>query len=119
MQAGTLRHRVTIEKPIESRDATGAMRQLWQPVADVWASIEPVTGREFFSAAQVQSTISTKVRIRFRVGITEKMRVKHIANRTPEIVNYYDIAAVIPVFEKRREMVLMCTRWNAEGIRGQ
>ena len=118
MQAGRLRHRVTIEKPVETANATGERIKTWVTYAEVWASVEPVQGREFFSAQQIQSSVSTRIRIRFNAGVNEKMRVKFVADRTLGITHYYDIESVIAVRERRHEMQLMCIRRGAEGWHG-
>jgi SPP1 family predicted phage head-tail adaptor len=117
MRAGQMRHQVTIESSSISQSSTGATTTTWAAFAtDIWAAIEPISGRELFSAQQVQSNLSTRIRIRHLAGVHEKMRVKYV-NRDAETV-YYDIESVIPLNERGAEMHLMCTRRGSEGFRG-
>jgi SPP1 family predicted phage head-tail adaptor len=117
MRAGQLRHQVTIQSSRESQSPTGATTITWSDFATgVWAAIEPISGRELFAAQQVQSNLSTRIRIRHLAGVHEKMRVKYV-NRDSE-TTYYDIESVIPVNERGAEMHLMCIRRGAEGFRG-
>ena len=111
MRSGRLRHRVTIQTQTKTQDSTGSVIPSWSEFAEVWASIEPISGREFFSASQVQSSVSTRIRIRFCDGVTPKMRVVHGSD-------YYDIEAVIPdQISGRHEMQLMCVKRGAQGFR--
>jgi SPP1 family predicted phage head-tail adaptor len=117
VQSGRLRHRVTIQSATETRDAVGAVTKTWATLASVWASVEPLGGREFFSASQVQSDVTTRIRIRYRADVTEKMRVVHVADSASSLTNYYDITAVIPLNEKRHELHLMCVKRGQDGFR--
>ncbi len=57
---------------------TGEVTQQWVEVAKVWASIEPLSAREFIAASTVQSSISSRIVIRYRVGIVPTMRIVHM-----------------------------------------
>jgi SPP1 family predicted phage head-tail adaptor len=117
MRSGQLRHQVTIQTSSVTQSSTGALTTTWAAFAtDIWADIEPISGREFFSSQQVQSNVTTRVRIRHLAGVREKMRVKYV-NRDSETL-YYDIEAVLPVNERGAEMHLMCVKRGAEGFRG-
>ena len=52
MRAGSLRHRVTIQRYELVVDEYGGplRRESWKDVATVWASVEAVSGREFFAS---------------------------------------------------------------------
>jgi SPP1 family predicted phage head-tail adaptor len=111
MRAGTLRHRVTIETQAKSQYSTGSIVASWSSFDSVWAAIEPLSGREFFSASQVQSEVNTRIRIRYLDGVTPKMRVVHDSD-------YYDVHAVLPNSSGgKREMHLMCIKRGAQGFR--
>lgn len=101
MQAGKLRHRVTIQQLVGTRDVDGAVVPTWQNVKTVWGAVEPLRGREFVEAAQLQEEITTRVRIRYRSGIVPAMRVLWGGF-------IYDIRAVVHVETRFREMHLMC-----------
>lgn len=111
MRIGQLRHRVVIQQQTKAQDSTGSIVPTWTEYKTVWASVEPLSGREFFSAAQVQSSVNTRIRIRYLEGVNAKMRVQHGAD-------YYDIQAVLTDSKSGvHEMQLMCVRRGAEGFR--
>lgn len=101
MRAGELRHRVTIQQKTFSRDSYGGETITWTDVATVWAAVEPISGREYFTAQQTQAEVTTRIRIRHRAGITPVMRVLWGTR-------LYDIISVIEVKERNREIHLMC-----------
>lgn len=102
MRAGRLNKLVTIEQVIESRDSKGGVVETWVTFAEVWASIEPLVGREYFDSKQLNAELTAKIRIRYLEGVTSKMRVLY-GSRIFEI-----ISPPIDVREGNREMVLMC-----------
>lgn len=102
MEAGKLRHRVTLQRATDVTDTFGQPLPTWTTFAVVWAAVEPLTGREYLQAQQQQAETTTRIRIRERAGVSERMRVawgSHV----------YDIDAVITDPTNAREMVLMCT----------
>jgi SPP1 family predicted phage head-tail adaptor len=65
VRSGELIHYVTVQSPVLSTGPSGERYvSSWTPVAQRWASIEALTGRELWLARQVQS--DTTHRIRFR-----------------------------------------------------
>ncbi len=110
MQAGKLRHRVTIESLVETQDATtGAISTAWQAAASVWASIEPLSGREFLAAQETQSQIVARIVIRYRADVTTKMRVTHGSE-------IYNVHGVLPDKVSGREyLTLMVSRGVNDG----
>lgn len=101
MRAGELRHRVTIQQKSVTRDSYGAEVITWTDVATVWAAVEPLRGREFLEAKQIQSETAYRVRIRHRSDVDTDMRVMW-NSRTLEIVAVLDIGGL------GRELELMC-----------
>jgi SPP1 family predicted phage head-tail adaptor len=78
MKAGKLRHKVQIQKKTAAQDnITGAVTYTWSKLADVWASIEPLSAREFIAAQAVQSKVSARITIRYRDDIDATMRILH------------------------------------------
>jgi SPP1 family predicted phage head-tail adaptor len=78
LHAGKLRHRVVIESREESQDEdTGALTVGWVEFATVWASVEPMSAREFIQSAAVQSDVNTRIVIRYLAGVDATMRVIH------------------------------------------
>jgi len=75
MKAGSLRHVVTIQEPVETQDEYGQTVTTWRDVQTVNASIEPLTAREFFAAQQTKADVTHKVRLRYVAGIVPTMRL--------------------------------------------
>lgn len=83
LNAGRLNQRVRIEKPIITQDPdTGALVETIQIIATVFASIEPLSAREFIAAQSTQSQITAKILMRYRTGLTADMRLVHVATGT-------------------------------------
>lgn len=101
MQIGTLRHRITLQSYTAAPDSYGDPIKAWSDLADVWAAVEPLTGREYFQAQQTHAEVTYRVRIRYRGDVVPTMRIAY-TGKTLEIL------AVIDVGERRREMHLMC-----------
>lgn len=78
MRIGQLRHRVTIQRPGSTQDPnTGQMVPGWADVATVWASIEPLSAREFIAAQAGQSEVTARIKMRARDDIDAAMRIIH------------------------------------------
>lgn len=101
MTPGQLNQRVTLERFSSTQSDIGEMIDTWAPLANVWAAVEPQAGREFVAGGAMQSELTTKIRIRYRPGLTSADRVTH-DGRT------YNIASVIDYRSAKREIVLMC-----------
>lgn len=107
MDAGRLRHRVTIQSVTETRDTTtGAIATSWADVATVWAAIEPLSGREFIAAQGAQAEIVARILIRYRDDVVAKMRVVSGSR-------VYNIRAVLPDKESGTEHLTLMV---AEGV---
>lgn len=109
--AGKLRHRVALQElRAGSPDVSGSGMpdESWTTVATLDASAEPLSGRELFAAQEHHSEVTTRFRIRYRSGVTAKMRLSFSGR-------LYDIRYVINVEERNREMLLLCTEGVNEG----
>lgn len=98
-----LRHRVTILRPPgpEDVDEYGQPLDAFVPVATVWAAIEPLRGREYFSAMSEHAEVTTRIRIRYRDDVDRTMIVQY-GETTFEILHI-----IRPEFGKK-ELQLMC-----------
>ena len=101
MRAGALRHSITIQQTDETRSATGSVTNTWSTFAKVRAEVRPTTGIEQVAGDQVVADVTHQVRIRWYDGVTPKMRVL-FGRRVLEIIH------VINLFERDREMNLLC-----------
>ncbi|MHB1652343.1 MAG: phage head closure protein [Desulfitobacteriaceae bacterium] len=108
MDPGKLRHRVTIQQNTPTQDDEGVMADNWVDLASVWAMIEPLQGRELLTAQAITAEITTRIRIRYRDGITSEMRILYGTR-------VFDIQAPIDPEEKHQELQLMCREVMAGG----
>ena len=101
MRAGQLDQRVTVERLEEGVDELGQPVSTWIALVTVWAAVEPLTGREYIAAAAAVSEVTTRIRLRYRPGITPADRVNHEGK-------LYGITSLIDYKSANRELVLMC-----------
>jgi SPP1 family predicted phage head-tail adaptor len=73
--AGRLRHRVTIEQQVNVVNSFGEHSKEWEPFAQVWAAVEPLSARELLAAQQVQSQVVARVIMRYNAAVTASMRI--------------------------------------------
>lgn len=67
IRAGELRHRVRIERPVDTPDAvTGQAVRDWPLEATVWAAIRPLSAREILARDQVQAEVTHHIVMRYR-----------------------------------------------------
>ena len=75
MKAGDLKHRITLERPVDTTDARGNRRTVWQPFATCMASMADVSGRDFYAAQAYQAQDTVTFGIRWRDDIQKTWRV--------------------------------------------
>lgn len=93
---GELRHRITFQlQDLDSEDED------WKDIATTWANINPISGKEYYSAETINSDLTHKIRLRYRKGITPDMRI--IYND-----RIFYIISVINEYEKSTMLQLMC-----------
>lgn len=104
MRAGKLRRRASLQRKQVIQDPYGAEIVTWTEFAAVWAGVESLQGREFFSAQAEQGEISARIRMRFRpdVRAADRVVVGSGSRARP-----FDVEAVI-ADERERELQLMC-----------
>lgn len=103
MRAGRLRHQITIEQPIRTRDEYGEDVASYQTFVTVWANKRQPGGREMFTENVTEAEIKTIFEIRFRDDIDESMRVNWKGN-------YFDIQAITDPTGREEALVLMCVQ---------
>ena len=104
---GKMRHRVKIQVLDEAnRDDSRAVVPRWTDVATVWASVEPVAGKEMFANGQVQANVTHRVLIRHREGVTAKNRLIWLTSKPANMV--LNIVAAPPDVGTGNSIELMC-----------
>jgi SPP1 family predicted phage head-tail adaptor len=101
-QPGKLIHRITIQRPVETQDSLGATVQSWQNLANVWASIEPLSAREQFNLHSTYTAATHKIGMHYIAGVTAKCRVL-FGTRA------FDIESVINPEERNEDLNLVCS----------
>lgn len=104
MEGGKLRNRVDLQRVTVTTDSHGDQIKTWATLATVWASVEPLSGREFLQASQVASDVTVRIKIRGRsdITLTPKDRVQ-FGSRV------FDIRHVIDWGGRGVETQLLCT----------
>lgn len=77
LDAGKLRHRVTIQSPVRVQNsATGELTTTWVDVhVAVPAAIEPLSVKDFLQSGADQSHITARITIRWLSGLVPTMRL--------------------------------------------
>jgi SPP1 family predicted phage head-tail adaptor len=101
VRAGQLDQRVSVSRLEQGQDEIGQPLTTWTPVFSTWAAVEPLVGREWLASGGAQSEVSTRIRLRYRPGVTSADRVTHEGRE-------YEIVSVIDYKSAHRELVLMC-----------
>lgn len=109
LNAGNLDQRITIEQKTVTDNDRGEAIASWSTLATVWAQAEPLRGREFFAAAQMQETVDVKFTIRYRADITSQMRVLWRGQA------YEMVSPPIDVRGRRESLELMCVQGIRDG----
>ena len=73
----SLRHRVTLQAPVDADDGAGGTTRSWADVATLWAAIAPAgpgsTG-ERVAAGRIEAAARLRLTIRHRAGLSHAMR---------------------------------------------
>lgn len=102
MQAGRMRYRLTFERPVRIKNESGeVIVDSWVEVFTVWGSLEPITGREYLSASEFRSGVTTRARIRWRDDLDTTLRMVHQGT-------VYNIDAILPTQGLHKEAQIMC-----------
>lgn len=99
---GKLRHRIIIQYIDEAKtDSQGNPLENWNVLKEVWASIEPVRGREVYDIKMVQLEVTHRIIIRYISGLSTKYRIL-FGDRI------FNIDSIINVNERNIYLELMC-----------
>lgn len=70
-----LRHRLTLQQLVQTPDSAGGYTASWDDVAQLWAEILPINGRERLFAGKVQAETTHRISIRYRNDISTSHRL--------------------------------------------
>lgn len=71
MQAGQLNDRVTFQRATLTSNAFGEPLQAWANVGTVWARVEPIAGKERFSAMQTMADVDYRITFRYQPALSD------------------------------------------------
>lgn len=99
MKAGSLDTRIELRRRVLARDEeSGQTRESWpEAYATVWAEKRDLRSREFLAAQQINATISTVFRIRYRSDVLATDRIVLVSDGTQ-----YNIEPPAEIGRRRR-----------------
>jgi SPP1 family predicted phage head-tail adaptor len=101
MEAGELRHRITIQSKTISSDSIGNQTTAWSDFITVWAKKEEKSGREYLKASQPNIERTVIFTIRYTSEIDESMQISYGDK-------VYDIQAILDTEGRKRSLTLVC-----------
>jgi SPP1 family predicted phage head-tail adaptor len=108
LRAGELDRRIKLQQRSATKTDTGTEVQTWTDVATVWANIQPLSGRELIAAAAVEAETTHMIVIRYRQGVTARMRAVYGSR-------IFNITAVVEPQMAHVSLELLCTEGLNEG----
>ena len=100
MQAGKLRHRITLQKEVKSKNDFNEWVTTYTDWWTGWAEVLPSVGNAYFASKQLDAKVDGVVKMRYRTSVKPTMRIKY-GNR------YLSIVSIIQPQERKRELHLM------------
>ena len=101
LSIGGLRHRMSIEEPVEAEDGSGGRTRSWAPYDTVWAALTPLSGGQEVTAGGRQMRLTHRLRLRYRGDLGAHMRFRLGAR-------VFEIAALYDETEERRWLLCLC-----------
>lgn len=109
MDTGRLDNQVELQRVSVTADSHGDQVKTWATLCEAWASIEPLSGREFLQASQVMSDVTVRIKMQGRpdVSPTPKDRIRFDDPVRGE--RLFDIRHIIDWGGRGVEWQFMCT----------
>lgn len=105
LDPGQRRHRITFQRFTGGQDSCGdpllGEDVRWEDVKALWASVKPLSGREFCAAEQSQSEVTHKIDCRYTPGLTTDLRIRLGSRR-------FEIISIIDWEERHESLLIMC-----------
>lgn len=97
--AQDLSHRIELQRLVTIINSYGEQETQWQKYAETFARVDPLIGREYFAAAQVNAEQSVKFTTRYRNDILPSDRLIYSGSE-------FDIQSAIDVGGRHRETLI-------------
>lgn len=101
MNPGGLRHQVYLQAVSRTEDEGSGGVEAWSDSSGPhYASVQPLTGNEALRGLQLSATVTHRVTMRYRAGVTAKNRVRFGAR-------HFDVRLVIDRDERHERLELL------------
>jgi SPP1 family predicted phage head-tail adaptor len=77
MKIGKLNKKIEIQQKTATTNEFGEPENSWETFNNVWARINSISAKEYFSAQGFEHTVTHKITIRFIKGIKPDMRINY------------------------------------------
>ena len=112
MRAGSIRHRLVIDYPVETQDqTTGESVTTFAVLANVWGRVEPLRGREALVDGAIRADMDTRITVRW----AEPLNVLSPDYRIRHQDSIYNIVSVAHVNYGHREIQIMAKTGTNNG----
>ena len=110
MVCSDLRHRITFLKPVtsEETDELNAHNIQYTDFKTVWASVAPMTGKEYAESQKLRSETTYNIIVRYRHGITADMKIRY---KNKE----FNIVSVLNVGERNEILKIIAVEQDTSG----
>ena len=95
-----LSNKIRLERRASAQDKAGQNQEVWGLLAEVWAAVRTVRGREFYAASGQRAEITHEIVIRYYLDLSPKDRVVMG-------VRVFSIQSVIHIQERNRYTKIM------------
>ncbi len=109
MDIGRLNRKVEILTFVWERDDFGGQEGTWVTTDVRWASIEPVSGTEYYTAQQVSAETVVKITLRYTTNVTVLNRIRY-GN------SLYEITGVLDDKTGHKATILNCKEIVNDGL---
>ena len=69
--ASSANTRIAVQSAATVDDGYGGRTETWSELLSLWAEIEPMTGKEIYVNAQLQSRVDARITIRYQAGLSD------------------------------------------------
>lgn len=108
MNIGKLNKRVKIIGYIDTKDELGQEKQVLGVVREVWASLYPTRGVEYYEAQKIRNKTTYKCYMRY-TELTSDNLLEYKGKR-------YTIESVLPVDGEKKLLEIYCTEHNGKEV---
>ncbi len=102
MRSGNLKHKIEIQVFTETQNDYGEVIKGFTTFATVYASIIPLSGKEYFASKSVNAEISHKIECRYVSGVLPSMRIV-FGSRV------FNIVSALNIREANKTLQIMAT----------